>query len=123
MSRRELISLLILDVIADDYENLAKIVEELNGFASRCGLSLEHSEVSDALRGLIDAGLAKPYRLSQTHEDVDREVRPNEVTELSDYYFWITDKGRLLHERDDWWPFNEQGLLKEGWSLAADKKE
>ena len=63
MERDELVRSIVMDAIADDYEDLQTVVGEVSCWSSEHGLALTHGEILDALTGLIDEGLAKAYRL------------------------------------------------------------
>lgn len=120
MNRRELARMFVLDVIADDYENLEKICMEATGLSVRAGLSIMRSEILQALVDLIKADLAKAYRLTTipTAEEI-QGVPPLE--KFGDYYFWVTSKGRNIQVSDyPGWPFDENGLLRTDW-VAPEK--
>jgi hypothetical protein len=54
MDRSELVRLLVLCEICDDYENVDQIIfPGVARDAARCGLVIERSEVVNALAGLI----------------------------------------------------------------------
>jgi hypothetical protein len=117
MNRGELVRLLVLNAISDDYENvdqviLRYVVEQL----AKLGMAIERSEIVIALGGLIQDGLAKAYLLSGT-EPYSTEFRgmpPLDVVEENfKTYFNITKKGRdlLLADKTDW-PFDDEGNLR-----------
>lgn len=65
MNRGELVRLLVLNAISDDYENVDQVifryvVEQL----SKLGMAIERSEIVSVLGGLIQDALAKAYLLS-----------------------------------------------------------
>jgi len=65
MHRSELVRLMVLCEICDDYENVDQIIlPHVAKDAAKCGLVIERSEIVHALSGLIQDGLAKAYRLS-----------------------------------------------------------
>jgi hypothetical protein len=75
MNRGELVRLLVLNAISDDYENvdqaiLRYVVEQL----AKLGMAIERAEIVIALGGLIQDGLAKAYLLSGT-EPYSTELR------------------------------------------------
>jgi hypothetical protein len=116
MNRGELVRLLVLNAISDDYENvdqviLRYVVEQL----AKLGMPIERSEVVIALGGLIQDGLAKAYLLSGT-ERYSTELRGmpplDFVEENFKTYFNITKKGwdLLLADKTDW-PFDDEGNL------------
>jgi hypothetical protein len=65
MERRELIRRLVLNSISDDFENVDQIIlRDVAREGSKFGLSIERSDIVNALKGLIEDGLAKAYLLS-----------------------------------------------------------
>jgi hypothetical protein len=87
----------------------------------KCGLTIERSEIVNALSGLIADGLAKAYLLSGTKPHVSElQGMPQIDVPETDFktYFYITKKGMNLHLFDDkGWPFDDERNLKPGWSL------
>jgi hypothetical protein len=58
---------LVLRAISDDYENVDQVIpRDTAADRARCGLIIDRSEIVDALRRLIEDGLAKTYDLSGT---------------------------------------------------------
>ncbi len=122
MDRDELVRLLVLNAICDDYENVDQVIlRDVAADGAKCGLTIERSEVVHALAGLVEDGMAKVYILS---------ARAPHVTELLDMpemdipeddfktYFYITKKGMHLHlSHDTWWPLDDEGNLKPDWHL------
>jgi hypothetical protein len=114
VERSELVRRLILNAICDDYENVDQaILRDVAHDGSECGLTIERPEVVDALRGLIDDGLAKAYLLSRA-EPFSGELSgmpPLGVAE-EDFqtYFYITKKGMDVHLSNDWFPSDDPEL-------------
>ena len=87
----------VLENICDDYENVDQIIlPSVARDGARCGLTIERSEVVDALAKLIAQGLAKAYLLS-SREPFSVELAgmpPVDVVE-EDFrtYFLATRKG------------------------------
>ncbi|MBL8291645.1 MAG: hypothetical protein JNN08_07410 [Bryobacterales bacterium] len=116
VERRELIRRLVLDSICDDFENVDQIIlREVTRDGSRLGLTIERSDIVDALESLIEDGLAKAYLLSgTTGPDPFAGELPgmpplDVVEEDFQTYFYITKKGRDFHLADDtWWPFEDE---------------
>ena len=122
MNRGELVRLLVLDAICDDYENLDQVIlRDVALSGAKCGLTIERAEVVDALSGLIRDGLAKAYLLSST-KPWSTELQgmpPLDIVE-ADFktYFYITEKGMQLQLADDSsWPFGAEGNLLPNWHL------
>ena len=67
INRGELIRRPVLNSIRDDFENVDQsILRDVTRDGSRFGLAIERSDIVDALKELIEDGLAKAYRLSGT---------------------------------------------------------
>jgi hypothetical protein len=65
MDRSELIQRLVLREISDDYESVDQIIlRDVARDGAKLGLSVERSDIVDALARLIEDGLAKAYLLS-----------------------------------------------------------
>ena len=87
-----------LNEICDDYENIDQIIlRNVAKDLAKCGLTIERSEVVDALGGLVADGLAKAYRLSSIEPLVTEleGMPPLEIIE-KDFktYFYVTKKGK-----------------------------
>jgi len=93
VKRDELIRMFILNGIADDYENLEHITKTVVALGVKCGLRIDSSEIWHELANLIEAGLAKAYRLLKTPPEEIKGIPSSE--DLDDFYcyFWITDQG------------------------------
>jgi len=115
MERRELIRRLVLNSICDDFENVDQIIlRDVTRDGSKFGLTIERSDIVDALKGLIEDGLAKAYLLLGTMgpDPFAGELPgmpPLDVVEENfQTYFYITKKGMDYHLADDsWWPFED----------------
>jgi hypothetical protein len=118
MNRVGLVRRLVLDEICDDYENVDQmILRDVTKLGAKLGLSIDRSEIVDALAHLIEEGLAKAYLLS-SKEPCSTEILGmpalDVVEEDFKTYFYITQKGRDLHLSDDtWWPFDDNGKPRE----------
>ena len=116
MERRELIRRPVLNSICDNFENVDQIIlPGVTRDGSKFGLTIERSDIVDALKGLIEDGLAKAYFLSGTpgRDPFAGELPgmpPLDVVE-EDFqtYFYITKKGMDFHRADrSWWPFGDE---------------
>lgn len=123
MLRRDLVRMLVLREISDDYENLHQITKQIGTSSNKCGLTFKTDEILGALSDLIAGDLAKAYRLSNTVEELhgmppaDTIGSPHEPM-IGDVYFWVTEKGgRLVLSNYDTeeWPFDGDGILKTDW--------
>jgi|HubBroStandDraft_6_1064221.scaffolds.fasta_scaffold86449_2 hypothetical protein len=115
MERRELIRRLVLNSICDVFENVDQIIlRDVTRDGSKFGLTIERTDIVDALKGLIEDGLAKAYLLRGTGPDPFAGELPgmpplDVVEEDFQTYFYITKKGMDFHLADDsWWPFEDE---------------
>jgi len=122
MDRSELVRLLVLNEISDDYENVDQIIlPHVGKIAAKCGLVIERSEIVDALAGLIKDDLAKAYLLSP-FEPYSTELQgmpPVDVIEQDfETYFYVTKKGiDICRSHRTSWPFDDEGELRSDWHL------
>jgi hypothetical protein len=126
MDRRELIRLLVLNEIGDDFENVDQIIlPHVAKGAAKCGLAVERSEIVDALAGLVKDGLAKAYNLTPPVRDpFSRELQGmpslDVVEEYFTTYFYVTKQGMDLQLSDDTaWLFDEEGNPRPDWHLGG----
>jgi hypothetical protein len=118
MKRDDLIRMFVLDVMADDYENLEMIYTEIHKFGERCGLTFHPSEILTALIDLIELGLARAYWLWQHPARGIEGVPP--LDEIDKYYFWLTEEGKKVQLADyENWPFDTAGAIRKEWVPPA----
>ena len=112
MNRSDLIRRMLLRAIADDYENVDQVIyRQCAEAGAAIDLTIERSDIVDALRGLIQEGVAKAYLFSSTNDCMAfHGMPPLDVIE-TDFktYFYITKKGIDLLSQDTWWPFDGEG--------------
>jgi hypothetical protein len=115
MDRNDTVRMFILDVIADDYENLEKIRREVTALGARSGLTIHSSEIVRVLMEIIRTGLVRAYRLSPTQPTREVEgVPPQE--EAEDLYYWLTDEGKKIQTSNyKNWPFDHAGNPRPDW--------
>jgi hypothetical protein len=124
MTRSEFIQRLVLNEICDDFENVDQIIlPQVAETGVKCGLTIARCEVVEALRSLVEAGLAKVYNLSVTQANPFSGELPG-MPELAvpeeDFrtYFYLTKQGMEFHLADDaWWPLDDEGELCPGWKM------
>ena len=93
MTREKFLEELIMDTIANDYEDFDMIVREVTTACAEPVASPSVTEITNGLRRLIDAGLARAYLLSPTRLPV--VVSDVGQPELSEgLYFYLTQDGR-----------------------------
>ncbi len=126
MDRSELIRLMVLNEICDDFENVDQVIlPQIAKEVAKCGLVIERSEIVDALAGLVKDGLAKAYLLSP-YEPFSTELQgmpPLDVIEEDfETYFYVTKKGMDLQlSGDPDRPFDDEGNLRPDWHLGPPK--
>ena len=94
---------LVLDAIANDFEDLNQIVRDVTEFGSGEKIAVERADVVFALRSLAHKGFAAGYRLAG--EERPRPVRIADWGSLEELYFFRTDCGKTylsgLAEREE----------------------
>jgi hypothetical protein len=70
MHRSELVRRLFWTELSDDYQNLEQITKQVASLSADCGMTIESSEVLEALGDLVRGDLAKAYRLSNEPEEI-----------------------------------------------------
>lgn len=95
MEKTALLRSLVMDAIANDYEDFATIVEDVAAWASERDICVTAPEISASLFELVKSGLAKAYALSNS----PREVQLNDPPDGSEgWYFLLTKQGRQAIE-------------------------
>jgi hypothetical protein len=70
MTRAEFVRRLVLDTICDDFENVDQtILRDVVDIEAKCGVVIRRADVVEALRALVEAGLAKAYDLRPVRGD------------------------------------------------------
>lgn len=123
MNRTEFLHRLVLNTICDDFENVDQVIlREVAEQGATCGLTIRRADVVEALRGLVEAGLAKAYDLPGSSADpFSGELAGMPPLDVAEEhfrtYFYITKKGMEFHEADGaWWPFGDDGGLRPDWN-------
>lgn len=114
MNRRDAILMFVLSAIADDYENFDTVIKNVKDLGAQCGLAMDPSEVADALASLIEAQLAKAYRLAarNTVEEIHGMPGPDALQGWQHSFMATEDgRGRLLANP----VLNGEGLLQKDW--------
>jgi len=118
ISRSELVRLMVLNEICDDYENVDQIIfPKVAKQTAKYGLVIERSEIVNALAGLIQDGLAKAYLLSPFEPfSIELPGMPplDVIEEDFETYFYATKTGidDLRRSRMTSWPFDDEGELR-----------
>ena len=112
MERAELIERLVLNEICDDYENIDQIIfPAVSEVSPRFGITVNRSDIVDALSCLIAKGLVNGYILSGRPPFAAKIEGMPDVSQIEENfrtYFTCTDEGMNLHLSDDsWWPFDD----------------
>jgi hypothetical protein len=122
MNRIEFLQQLVLNAISDDFENVDQVIlRQVAEQGAKCGLTVERSDIVEALRALVETGLAKAYDLfSGIRDPFAGELRSMPALDVveEDFrtYFYITKKGMDFHLTDvTAWPFDDEGDLRADW--------
>ena len=120
MTRGELLRLLILEDVCDDYEEIEHITGSVTVLAQKCGINVTRDEIVQELMNPIDAALVKAYRLFSSRRPAEAfDGRPplTELEESGGYtYFLITENGMKVHLANDHrWRFDQTNLLGRDW--------
>src|SRR6202035_5189880 len=118
MDRSELVRLLVLNAICDDYENVDQVIlRDVAQNGTKCGLTIDRPEVVAALSRLIEEGHAKALSGSAPHATELRGMPPIDIPEeYFKTYFYITKKGMDVQvSHDTSWPLDDEGNLKPDW--------
>lgn len=122
MTRAELIRMFVLNECSDDYEDIERIANGAVDLGSKCGLTISHQDLIQALRELIEMGYMKAWDLTKWPDPVkaeDRGTPRDEITPLNPA-FVRTEEGIAFHQANATsGPFNEEYSLRESW-LAPD---
>jgi hypothetical protein len=91
-NRTEFVEALVLNSIADDYEDFDRVFDEVTEWAGFRGLQLTRNEVADALERAVNTGRAQAFALST----VPPCSTPVSFTteKLDQLYFLLTPEGR-----------------------------
>jgi hypothetical protein len=116
MRRDKLIAGLVLNEITDDYESAEHIVDVLQRYSGEEGFVVVNAEeITRALLGLVQAGLARAYRITFSSLDAV-ELRADSTPEdVAPLHFYITEEGRVLQSSEEHSPFDDEGNLKQEW--------
>jgi hypothetical protein len=90
---------LVLNAIADDYEDLEIILVDVGKWAEEDGITFGVDDVRASLVELVETGMAKAFEYSyaaQNYEKVSIPC-PSDITE--DHWFHISEAGKqAMHE-------------------------
>ena len=110
MTREELVRLLVLMRICDDYEEHELLHDEM--VRDYPELSVEPADVSRALRQLIELRLAHAYELGEEGRGLLVGVPSEE--EFAECYFMANKEG-IRVQAECGIPFNDDGNLDQQW--------
>lgn len=95
MNHAEQIRLMIMDVVANDYEDCDTIAAEVNSWAEEQGLNVTESDLLKLLCDLVRTGHIDAYELPATSQS-PRVLAPEE--KCAHAYYLISKAGRRLIE-------------------------
>jgi hypothetical protein len=116
MNQQELLRLLVLVEIADDYEEANHVYDNVAKRAAACGIAANRQSVYLLLLELVEQGLARSYVIRQD-PIVEFDGVPK-LDQIEGYCFFRTDKGLeifLAAREAGPWPFDDEGDLVPGW--------
>jgi hypothetical protein len=118
VTRAELIRTLVLREICDDFEDILQITNWTVESGSKCGLTVTHDDIIQALRELIEMGHAKAYNLERWTDPpaAENEVPAYEEINPMKPRFSRTEKGLAFQEANSAsGPYDENHDLRESW--------
>jgi hypothetical protein len=82
----------VINVVANDYENLALIVDEVSAWASKEQVAVTRVAILHALHALIGEGLVDSYRFSQS----SGQYEPADLasSNLDELWFYVSKRGK-----------------------------
>ncbi|MEP7362142.1 MAG: hypothetical protein ABI972_02720 [Acidobacteriota bacterium] len=90
------LTLLVLNAIADDYEDLEIILVDAGKWAERDRIDFTEGGVRESLVELIQAGLARAYEYSQAAQRFEVVPIASGPQVKEDHWFLITAEGKKL---------------------------
>ncbi len=111
MVRAEVIQIIVLNEVSDDYENLAYIQEHAVPYLQQNGISISVEDVVSALICLIDEDLVSSYNL-WTSPVTEIQGKPP-TAQMEELYFYQTSKGKELNAANSKY-FDGAGMLLGG---------
>lgn len=98
MANAEFVRKLMMDVIADDYEHITIITEDVFRWAAEENETVTPDQIRHALQDLVRDHLAGAYRLTATPDPPQAMTRIPSISEMDDddLYFYLTPEGKLL---------------------------
>jgi hypothetical protein len=92
-----------LRAIADDYENLEKILQDVTGWAAERGITADRPRTVMALEALIRDGYAQAYCLTAGPPGKAEPVAYSAYS-VNDLWFYVSPKGKQLAQtfQEEW---------------------
>lgn len=117
-TRYELIRMLALNALSDDYEEPLHVAEQVAAIGRHYGFPVGAPDVTRALLDLVGLGWAKAYDL-RTGAPSELQGLPS-AERAGQYYYWITAQGRAAQCSFNDWPFEEDGTPASDWVPPAE---
>jgi hypothetical protein len=115
MTRAELIQTLVLNECCDDYEDIEHITKWMYQLGPKCGLTIAHEDIIQALRESIKKGWLKAWDLRRWPDPATTEYEREEITPLNPR-FARTEEGLAFQKASSAsGPFDEEHNLRESW--------
>lgn len=88
----------VINIVANDYENMALIVDEAIQWGAKEKNRVAESDVLEAVSGLINNGLIACYRFSESADQFER--CEFEAGSAKDLWYYVSTKGKdyLAHQ-------------------------
>jgi hypothetical protein len=118
MTRAELIQMIVLRECCDDFEDIQQITNWVHELGPKCGLTISHEDIVQALRELIERGWLKAYDLERWADPpaAENEVPPREEITPPSPRFSRTEEGLAFQQASlTSGPFDENHNLRESW--------
>ncbi len=108
--------MLVLDVVADDFENFEKMLEEMAVLSAAVLMNISPADVTEAIAFLITRGWIKAYDLRTQRAPIELPgVPPPE--QIEECYYYQTLLGKKINGIDDYCPLDDEFKLKSSWSF------
>jgi hypothetical protein len=90
VNRNELITKFVLDMVADGYEDINRIIKDVINLSERCGMNVQ---IIHALSGLVSRQLVKAHRFPLDGSPTEEGFEMPPCGKIGEYHFKITSEG------------------------------
>jgi hypothetical protein len=114
MTRAELIQMLVVNECCDDFEDIQQITKRIDKLGPKCGLTIAHEDIIQALRVSTERGWLKAWDLERWAERKTEKQR-EEITPMNPR-FARTEEGLAFQKANSTsGPFDENHNLRQSW--------